>query len=79
MSVKFENLNNKPVFIRLNSGNTLRISPSTTSPEIQDSEVKNNIKVKKLLNRHVIVQHEVKNKPQRVVTKKEKGESSKGK
>ena len=59
MPVKIENLTDRPVFLRLNSGKTLHLAPRATTKEILDVEGTNNDKVKKLHDRHVIVQHEV--------------------
>jgi hypothetical protein len=59
MSVKIENLTNRPVFLRLNSGRTLHLAPRATSSELRNVEVNKNDKVKKLRARHVIALHEM--------------------
>lgn len=82
MNVKIENLTNRPVLLRLNSGQSLHLSPRITSAEILDVEVRNNAKVKKLQNRHIIALHVAKKRVQPSVApkpKKEKAESTKGK
>lgn len=80
MSVKIENLTNRPVLLRLNSGQTLHLAPSTTSIEIMDTEVKSNSKVQKLQERRVITLHPVgKKEPPPAEFKKERTESPKGK
>ena len=58
MPVEIENMTNRPVLLRLNSGTTLHLAPLSTSSEIMDDEVVNNAKVQKLLDRRVIDQHE---------------------
>ncbi len=57
MSVTIENLTNRPVLLRLNSGMTLHLAPRATSSEIMDVEVNQNDKVEKLKGQHVIVLH----------------------
>ncbi len=82
MSVKIENLTNRPLSLRLNSGQSLHLSPRITSSEILEIEVMNNTKVQKLQNRHVIALHEVKKKVQSFAApkpKEEKMKSAKGK
>ncbi len=59
MSVKIENLTNRPVLLRLNSGRTLHLAPRATSSEIGGVEVNKNDKAQKLLARHVIALHEM--------------------
>lgn len=58
MPIKIENLTNRLVLLRCNSGETLHLPPRTTSPELPDVEVKNNSKVEKLIERQVIKIHE---------------------
>lgn len=62
MPVTIENLTNRPVLLRLNSGQTLHLTPRTTSGEILDVEVKSNTKVQKLAGRRVIALHETEEK-----------------
>ena len=59
MPVTIENLTNRPVLLRLNSGQTLHLAPRTTSGEILDVEVKSNAKVQKLEGRRVITLHKI--------------------
>jgi len=67
MSGKIVNLKrNRPVSLRLNSGRTVHIAPGATL-EIEDVEVDNNAKVKKLEDRRVIA---------RIKAKKEKQQSA---
>lgn len=58
MHVTIENLTNRPILLRCNSGETLHVAPRTISAEIPDVEVRNNPKVQKLLDLHVITLHE---------------------
>ena len=60
MSVFIENLTNRPVLLRLNSGQTLHLAPRATSRKISEIEVTKNLKVQKLQNRHIIALHKVK-------------------
>ncbi len=62
MSVVIENVTNRPVLLRLNSGKTLHLAASITSTEILEVEVNNNSKVKKLLERKIINLHPVEKK-----------------
>jgi hypothetical protein len=71
MSVKIENLTNRPVFLRLNSGSTLHLTPRATSSEIRDVEVNKNTKAQKLLARRVIALHEVANQERPTAGSKE--------
>jgi hypothetical protein len=54
---KIENLTNRPVLLRCNSGEALHIAPRATSADIPDVEVKGNRTVEKLKDRHVIAWH----------------------
>ncbi|MDH3974194.1 MAG: hypothetical protein OEV42_07930 [Deltaproteobacteria bacterium] len=54
MPVKLKNLTNRPVLIRLNSGQSLHLAPRVISADIPDVEVKSNAKVEKLRKRRVI-------------------------
>jgi len=78
MSVKIENVTNRPVLLRLNSGKTLHLAPNTTSTEILEVDVNNNSKVHKLQDRKVIALHKVVKRPT-VDRKKGKSESTKQK
>jgi len=62
MPVTIENLTNRPVLLRLNSGQTLHLAPRTTSGEIREVEVKGNAKAQKLLDRRVIALHKIEEK-----------------
>ena len=59
MSVKIQNLTNRPVLLRLNSGRTLHLTPRATSRELRDVEVEGTAKVKieKLARKGVIALH----------------------
>lgn len=60
MPIKIKNLTNRPVLLRLNSGQTLHLPPRIFSNEIMDVEVANNVKVKKLQEQFVIALHPAK-------------------
>jgi hypothetical protein len=78
MPVTVENLTNRPVLLRLNSGQTLHLAPRTTSGEILDVEVKSNAKVQKLQDRRVIALHKVEEKKRSTRgPRKKKAESTK--
>ncbi|MBV7328186.1 hypothetical protein KFU94_07975 [Chloroflexi bacterium TSY] len=78
MSIKIQNVTNRPVLLRLNSGRTLHLDPRGTSSEIRNVEVKNNAKVQKLQERRIIALHEVKEKkPPTRGPKKNKAEPTK--
>ncbi len=80
MPVKIENLANRPVLLRLNSGQTLHLAPHRTSGEVVDVEVERNAKVQKLEERRVIVLHKVEEKKRSTLAKKKnKAESTEGK
>ncbi len=55
----FENLTDRQVILRLNSGNTLFIEPGKPSGYIPVEEVSNNTMVDKLLDRRIIAVHTV--------------------
>lgn len=63
MPVEIKNLTNRPVLLRLNSGNTMHLAPSKISTQILDVEVNNNSKVQKLKDRKIISLHPVIKKP----------------
>ena len=60
MSVKIQNLTNRPVLLRLNSGRTLHLAPRATSGELRDVEVEGTAKAKieKLVRKGVIALHD---------------------
>lgn len=64
MTIKIENRTERPLWLRLNSGQSLHLAPRQTSGELRDVEVKSNAKVQKLREQHVIVLHEEGKKPQ---------------
>ncbi len=72
MSVKFENLTNRPVLLRLNSGSTLHIAPRQVSAECMDGDVQNNQMLQKLLGRRVLSRLPVKSKQKKKESAKEK-------
>ncbi len=55
MPVTIENLIDKPVILRLNSGQTLHLSPGYPSEPIDETEVQNNEKANKLQSQRVIL------------------------
>ena len=59
MSVKITNLSPAPLWISLNSGGNMRLSPGQASGEIHDAEVAGNPKVTKLTQERVIVVRQV--------------------
>ena len=59
MVVKIKNLTNRPVLLRLNSGQTLHLPPDFLSNEINESLINNNAKVKKLEDGHIILIQQV--------------------
>lgn len=58
MLVRLENLSAYPVLLLLSSGETVRLSPGETSPDLPDVEVKASPKVDKLAARGVLAVHE---------------------
>jgi hypothetical protein len=80
MPVTIENLTNRPVLLRFNSGQTLHLAPRKTSKEILDVEVKGNAKVEKLEGQHVITLHTIEDKhpaPRRTKRKAEPADKKK--
>lgn len=59
MLAQIENLTQKPVYLRLNSGKTLHLAPGKRSPQVSDFELKSNDKVKKLEDLRVVKLHTV--------------------
>lgn len=59
MPVKIENRTNRLVLLRLNSGQTLHLSPHEISAEIREAEVTDNAKAQKLEGRRAIAVHKV--------------------
>ena len=54
MSVTLQNLTDKPVWLRLNSGASLSILPHASSPPLAEGEVDGNGKLLKLVEQRVI-------------------------
>ena len=59
MLVQVENLTQKPVYLRLNSGKTLHLAPGKRSPQVSEFELQKNDKVKKLEDLRVVKLHTV--------------------
>jgi hypothetical protein len=59
MPVTIENLTNRPVLLRFNSGHTLHLAPRTISLEIRDVEINRNAKIQMLMGRRVIALQQV--------------------
>ncbi len=80
MSGKIENRTRRPVSLRLNSGKTVHIAPGGAL-EVEDVEVENNAKVKKLEDRRVIARIKAKKEKQQSArpNKEEKTKSTKKK
>jgi hypothetical protein len=57
--VKIENLTNRLVSLRLNSGTTLHLPPRATSPELVNAEVQSNAEAQKLQERQVIALQDI--------------------
>ena len=57
MSVNIENLTDKPLWLRLNSGAALSIMPSSRAQAVPDGEVIGNLKLEKLAQKRVIRVH----------------------
>jgi hypothetical protein len=49
-----KNLTSRPIFVPLNSGTNLRLSPGKTATGVSDHELKGNAKVEKLLGLRAI-------------------------
>lgn len=54
MAVTITNLTARPIYVPLNSGENLRLSPRATSGAVDDVEVKGNATVQKLLSQRMI-------------------------
>lgn len=72
MGVKIENLTDKPLWSRLNSGESVAIPPHMLSRNLPDHEVANNPKLKKLIEMGAIAFHEVGEHPSAGEAKSEK-------
>ena len=75
MPVQIENLTNRPVMLRFNSGQTIYLGPKVTSEEIMDLEVEDNRKVQTLQNRHIITIEKVEKKYLKPTKKSKKRKS----
>jgi hypothetical protein len=64
MSFIIENLTSALVLVRCNSGTMLHLAPRKKSEEILDVEVKDNPKVQKLQDQHVIALYQVRKEGQ---------------
>ena len=58
MTVKLENLTDRPVLLTLSSGEVLRLSPGETSDDLEDVEVRSSSKIEKLVTQGVITVQE---------------------
>jgi hypothetical protein len=54
MSVTLQNLTDKPLWLRLNSGASLSILPNASAPPVPEGEVDGNDKLQKLIEQRVI-------------------------
>ncbi len=54
MSKEIENICNRPVQIRMNSGNNLHLGPKAIETNILNAEVENNAKIEKLQKLNMI-------------------------
>ena len=75
MRAKITNLASRVVFVSLNSGSTLRLSPGTSSEELADVEIKSNPKIEKLQKLRLIGVEEVTDQPRSSKLKEAKTES----
>ena len=58
MTVKLENLTDRPILLTLSSGEFLRISPGETSDDLEDVAVQSSTKIEKLVAQGVVMMHE---------------------
>lgn len=79
MPVTIENLTDRPVMLHFNSCRTMYLGPNATLEEILDVELRDNAKIKRLQDRHVIALHGVVKKARPAAPKKEKAEAPKEK
>jgi len=59
MPVVIENLTNRPILLRLNSGKSLNIRPRRTSVEISSAEIKGNLSFRELIVNNAIVPRDI--------------------
>lgn len=57
MVAKIENLTDKPIWLRLNSGESLTIPPHALSGDLPEHQIDGNAKLEKLMERHTIARH----------------------
>lgn len=55
MAVLIRNLTSGPIYVPLNNGTHVRVSPKAVAKGVPDHEVQRNAKVEKLLRLHAIV------------------------
>jgi hypothetical protein len=55
MPVVIKNLTQRPLYVSLNSGTDLRLSPGEAAADIPDVELKDNAKIEKLLRQRAII------------------------
>lgn len=77
MPTKITNLSSRVVFVSLNSGSTLRLSPRATSEEVADVEIKSNPKVEKLQQLRLIAVEPITDQPSSSKPKPAKAKSEK--
>ncbi len=54
MGIKIQNNAAKPIWLRLNSGNSISVFPNQPAPEVENNEIKGNPAVQKLIDRNAI-------------------------
>jgi hypothetical protein len=54
MPVAIKNLSSRPIYVPLNSGANLRLSPGEIAENVHDVELKDNSKIEKLRNQRII-------------------------
>ena len=57
MVAKIENLTDKPIWLRLNSGESITIAPHALSADLPEHEVDGNAQLNKLAERRTIARH----------------------
>jgi hypothetical protein len=67
VTVRLENLTDRPVLLTLSTGDVLRLSPGEMSEGLEDVEVQASTKIEKLVAQGVITMHEP---PKRSTAKK---------
>ena len=59
MPYQIENLTMRPVIFSLTTGETLRLSPRSTSSELRDAEVINNTNIQDLVDQRILALYEI--------------------